>query len=75
MIPAKAPKHWRHNVVNDKSLSNIAGDGARTHNIQLGRLMLYQLSYARKSFIFSHLKNGPQSLLMSEKPKGLEKHI
>ena len=24
-----------------------AGDGNRTHNIQLGRLMLYQLSYTR----------------------------
>jgi hypothetical protein len=24
-----------------------AGDGARTHDPQLGKLMLYQLSYAR----------------------------
>ena len=24
-----------------------AGDGSRTHNIQLGRLVLYQLSYTR----------------------------
>jgi hypothetical protein len=28
-------------------LSYEAGDGARTHDPQLGKLMLYQLSYAR----------------------------
>ena len=28
-------------------LSCEAGDGARTHDPQLGKLMLYQLSYAR----------------------------
>ena len=27
-----------------------AGDGARTHDPQLGKLMLYQLSYAREAF-------------------------
>jgi hypothetical protein len=26
-----------------------AGDGARTHDPQLGKLMLYQLSYAREA--------------------------
>ena len=28
-----------------------AGDGARTHDPQLGKLMLYQLSYAREAGI------------------------
>ena len=27
-----------------------AGDGARTHDPQLGKLMLYQLSYARVGY-------------------------
>jgi len=33
-----------------------AGDGARTHDPQLGKLMLYQLSYAR---VANHLTPGP----------------
>ena len=28
-------------------MNTEAGDGARTHDPQLGKLMLYQLSYAR----------------------------
>jgi hypothetical protein len=41
-----------------------AGDETRTHDPQLGRLMLYQLSYARKftfsmlPFCFSHLNSN-----------------
>ena len=31
---------------------NRAGDETRTHDPQLGRLMLYQLSYARKFILF-----------------------
>jgi hypothetical protein len=30
-----------------------AGDGARTHDPQLGKLMLYQLSYAREACILA----------------------
>lgn len=30
-------------------VSNRAGDGVRTHDIQLGKLALYQLSYARRT--------------------------
>jgi hypothetical protein len=30
-----------------------AGDGARTHDPQLGKLMLYQLSYAREASILA----------------------
>jgi hypothetical protein len=30
-----------------------AGDGARTHDPQLGKLMLYQLSYAREARILA----------------------
>jgi len=30
------------------ALQSQAGDGARTHDPQLGKLMLYQLSYARE---------------------------
>ncbi len=30
-----------------REIVNGAGDGSRTRNIQLGRLTLYQLSYAR----------------------------
>ena len=30
-------------------LGTQAGDGARTHDPQLGKLMLYQLSYAREA--------------------------
>ena len=33
-----------------------AGDGSRTHNIQLGRLTLYQLSYTRESFFVGFLQ-------------------
>ena len=32
--------------------SNGAGDEARTHDIQFGKLKLYQLSYTRLSFNF-----------------------
>jgi hypothetical protein len=31
----------------DREALREAGDGARTHDPQLGKLMLYQLSYAR----------------------------
>ena len=31
-------------------MNTEAGDGARTHDPQLGKLMLYQLSYAREAF-------------------------
>ena len=30
-------------------MNTEAGDGARTHDPQLGKLMLYQLSYAREA--------------------------
>ncbi len=33
-----------------------AGDETRTRNIQLGRLMLYQLSYARKVLPIENLR-------------------
>ena len=34
-------------------LNSEAGDGARTHDPQLGKLMLYQLSYAREACILA----------------------
>jgi hypothetical protein len=37
-------------------MSTEAGDGARTHDPQLGKLMLYQLSYAREAFILAALR-------------------
>jgi hypothetical protein len=37
--------------------SNGAGDEARTHDIQFGKLKLYQLSYTRLSFNFYRLLN------------------
>ena len=37
----------RHRHAPILKLSDEAGDGARTHDPQLGKLMLYQLSYTR----------------------------
>ena len=34
-------------------MNTRAGDGARTHDPQLGKLMLYQLSYAREACILA----------------------
>jgi hypothetical protein len=34
-------------------MNTEAGDGARTHDPQLGKLMLYQLSYAREAPILA----------------------
>ena len=34
-------------------MNSEAGDGARTHDPQLGKLMLYQLSYAREARILA----------------------
>jgi hypothetical protein len=42
-----------------------AGDGAQTRDPQLGRLMLYQLSYSRLSF-FSVIKSGERRIRTSE---------
>ena len=33
-----------------------AGDGARTHDPQLGKLMLYQLSYTRVTWILARVQ-------------------
>jgi transposase InsO family protein len=43
-----------------------AGDGARTHDPQLGKLMLYQLSYAREARILAVPDSFP--LLRAKKP-------
>ena len=53
-------KHWKRLKIhkpdthkgcplksNEKKEKNGAGEGSRTLGIQLGRLMLYQLSYSR----------------------------
>ncbi len=37
---------WKEETPQERGFSR-AGDGARTHDPQLGKLMLYQLSYAR----------------------------
>ena len=39
------------------AIEHGAGNGTRTRNPQLGRLMLYQLSYSRS---LSVVTNGPQ---------------
>ena len=39
-------------AINMAIASNGAGDEARTHDIQFGKLKLYQLSYTRLSFNF-----------------------
>jgi hypothetical protein len=44
-----------------------AGDGARTHDPQLGKLMLYQLSYAREAFTVAVSRGGGS---LSEARKG-----
>jgi hypothetical protein len=36
-----------------RRMNTEAGDGARTHDPQLGKLMLYQLSYAREARILA----------------------
>jgi hypothetical protein len=46
-----------------------AGDGTRTRNIQLGRLILYQLSYTRK---FGMLWGEQDSNLRSRKTTDLQ---
>jgi hypothetical protein len=38
-----------------------AGDGARTHDPQLGKLMLYQLSYAREARIVATSRGAPRA--------------
>ena len=37
-------------------LSTRAGDGTRTRDIQLGKLVLYQLSYSRKVLLHNNLR-------------------
>ncbi len=49
----------------EQDLHSTAGDEARTRNIQLGRLMLYQLSYARKSPIGKDLCPSNRSASMA----------
>ena len=41
----------RHRLADGADVAPEAGDGARTHDPQLGKLMLYQLSYAREGRI------------------------
>ena len=41
--------HYRTRLVPANGMEPRAGDGARTHDPQLGKLMLYQLSYAREA--------------------------
>jgi hypothetical protein len=45
-----------------------AGDGARTHDPQLGKLMLYQLSYARVATYLSPGPLGPLSHVRGQTP-------
>ena len=40
-------------------MNDEAGDGARTHDPQLGKLMLYQLSYAREASILAVSRRRP----------------
>ena len=42
-----------------------AGDGARTHDPQLGKLMLYRLSYAREASILA-VSQPPSHRRMAE---------
>ena len=44
--------HWATSAKYIKFIEKRAGDGGRTRDIQLGRLMLYQLSYSRLLFWF-----------------------
>jgi hypothetical protein len=49
--PPKGPRSARHRNVRKRGVLGAkgAGDEARTRDIQLGRLTLYQLSYSRRS--------------------------
>ena len=48
-------------------MNTEAGDGVRTHDPQLGKLMLYQLSYAREASIvaISERRLAPPQRLLS----------
>lgn len=49
-----------------------AGDEARTRDLQLGRLSLYQLSYSRKNYCFKELWAEKDSNLRSRKTADLQ---
>ena len=52
--PRREHTHYlRHRII-----VNGAGDRSRTGNIQLGRLTLYQLSYARKDGRAGRIRTG-----------------
>ena len=54
LLPKSLPgKELAQSLFTTTRLGNGAGDGIRTRDPQLGRLMLYQLSYSRLFLLFS----------------------
>ena len=53
-MSALAPQRKTVAANDCQRLSKRAGDGARTRDIQLGKLVLYQLSYTRSNARFKY---------------------